>query len=285
MRAALVLAVLALSFAAPLFRLAEPTPPLVKAGIRLGVAALLLAPFVWRARVRGRLPAPVLRAALGAGLLYALHFGAWVWSLSLTSVAASVTLVTATPLLLAIVGLITGRDPPTRRLWISLALAAVGVTIIGGHDLGAAPSALTGDLLALLGAVGMAGYLVVVRRLGAVDPLAFTGVAAGVGAVVLLGGAAALGLDLRPPSAEATLALCLAALVPQLIGHTALTWALRRATPTQVGLATVGEPVGAAFLAWLWLGERVAPPVFFGAALTLTAVVLALRRERPPPPV
>lgn len=41
-------------------------------------------------------------------------------------------------------------------------------------------------------------------------------------------------------------------------------------------MATVGEPVGATALAWLWLGEPNSPGVGIGCAITLVAVLLAL---------
>lgn len=274
---ALVVGVAAISFAGPFFRKADPTHPLVAAGLRLAMASLVLLPLTLRARARGGLPARVLRAAVLGGLAYAVHFGAWVWSLGLTTIAASVTLVTATPLLLAVVALATGRDRPTRALWGALVFAVVGVSLIGGYDLGTSRDALVGDGLAVLGAAGMAAYLLVGRGLGPFDVIAFSGVATAVGAGCLLGLAALLGLPLVAPTADAWLYLGLAALVPQLVGHTLLTWSLHHTTPTVVGMATVAEPVGASLLAWLWLGESVSGPVLAGCAATITAVGLALR--------
>ncbi len=280
---ALAVAIVAISFAAPSFRKAAPTPPLVAAGLRLAMAAVILAPLLVRARARGTLTQPLLRGAAVAGAFYGLHFGAWVWSLTLTSVAASVTLVTATPLLLALLAWITGRDRPDRRLTAALALAAVGVALIGGADLEASPSALAGDALALLGSAAMGGYLLVGRRLGPMDVGAFQAIACAVGAILLLGVSAALGLPLRAASPAAWGWLALATAVPQLVGHTLLTWSLRHTTPTVVAMATVAEPVGATALAWLWLGDAVAPLTAVGCGLTLTAVLLALRRRQSPP--
>ena len=70
----------------------------------------------------------------------------------------------------------------------------------------------------------------------------------------------------------------LAALLPQLVGHTLLTWSVRHVRPTVVGMATVGEPVGAAILASVWPGieEAIAPQLAVGCAVTLAAVLLAL---------
>ncbi len=275
--AALALAVAAISFAAIFFRLAD-TPPLVAAGVRLLFSALLLLPWTLRGLRAGRLRGAVGRAGALGGLCYAVHFSSWVASLQRTTIAASVTLVTATPIVLALHGLITGRDRPTRTLLGALGLGAVGVAILGGADLGRGSEALLGDGFALLGCAAMAAYLLVARRLGPdLDVLGFAGIATGVGAVALLAAAAAAGTPPLPPSAAAAGWLLLSALVPQLIGHTLLTWSLRHATPTAVGTATLGEPVGASLLGWLVLGESVGPVAAAGCAVTLAAVALALR--------
>lgn len=279
-RLALVIAVVSISFAGPFFRMAQPTPPLVSAGLRLAMAAVLLSPFIWRGWRGGRLPADHLTAGLRAGVLYGVHFGAWVWSLELTSITASVTLVTATPVMLAITGALTSRDRASAALWGSIGVATIGVLIIGGGHLSADPQALLGDALALLGAAAMAGYMLVVRPLKDVDPLAFTGVAAVVGALSLLGVAAALDMPLVAASPRAWGALALAALIPQLVGHTLLTWSLRHTPPTVVGMATVGEPVGSTLIAFLWWGEVVGWQVGLGCAVTLVGVVFALSTIR-----
>ena len=279
--AGLSVAVLALSVAAPLFRLAEPTHPLAAAAFRLLVAFVCLTPFLSGAIRRQETDRRFWSLGLMAGVFYALHFGLWVTSLTLTSVAASVTLVTATPVLLALWAILSNRDRPTRRTWLALILCAVGMAIIGGHDMGLSADHLLGDALALGGAAAMAGYLLVARRLGRdLNILAFMTVATGSGAVVLYGACLATGVDPRPASTEALVFLLLAALIPQLIGHNLLTWALRHTTPTNVGIATVGEPVGATILAWLWLGEVVGWTTATGCAVVLTGVILAITERR-----
>lgn len=273
--AALFVGVLAISFAAIFFKKASPTHPLVKAGVRLVLAAILLSPLVLRAYRAGTLRGRSLRFAAWAGVFYAVHFGAWVWSLGLTSVASSVTLVTATPLLLAIVALFTGRDRPSGRLWVSILMAVGGVTIIASSSSGGGK--LAGDALALLGAAAMAGYLLLARRLGSTfDAVAYTGVACAVGGLILIGVSLLLGLSPLPVSGESLLFLVLAALIPQLVGHSLLTWSLRYTSPTIVGMATVGEPVFSTLLGWLWLSEMVGGMELAGCAVTASAVLLAL---------
>jgi drug/metabolite transporter (DMT)-like permease len=272
-------AVVAISFAAIFFRKTQPTDPLVAAGLRLAIACALLSPWVIRARRRGQLGPRVLRLGVLAGILYGVHFGSWVTSLTLTSVVSSVTLVTATPLFLGLAALLTGADRPQRRHWYALLGAFVGLLIISHHDLAVSVDTLVGDLLALLGAAAMAIYLLVSRRLGdALEPLSFTGVAAGTGALLLLGAAWCQGIPIAAANSEAMGYIVLAALVPQLVGHTLLTWSVRHVRPTVVGMATVGEPVGAAVLASFWPGieEAIAPMIALGCGVTLTSVLVAL---------
>ncbi len=277
---ALALAVTAISFAAIFFRLAAPTHPLVMAGLRLVLAALVLAPMVLRAWRAGRVSRRLLASACWGGLLYGLHFGTWVSSLTLTTVASSVTLVTATPILLGLWAAWAGRDRPGPTLWAAIALGLVGVSILGGGDAGLGEDALVGDGLALGGAVAMAGYMLTSRALGeALDVGAFLGIATAVGGALLLGCAWLLDLPLAPASAASFGWILLAALVPQLIGHSLLTWSLRWTAPTVVGMATVGEPVGSAALAWLWLGESLEPVAIVGCTITIGAVFLALACE------
>jgi drug/metabolite transporter (DMT)-like permease len=275
---AFAVAIVSFSFAAIFFRLASPTHPLIVAGTRLAIASSILAVPTVRAFARARMSARIVRAGIVGGVLYGLHFGTWVTSLTMTGIASSVTLVTATPLLLAVLAFVTGRDRPARRHRISIALAMVGVTLIGWADLSLSHEALIGDALALGGAVTMALYLLLVRSLGPdLDVLAFAGIATAVGAISLFGAAVALGVPIRFASNESILWVALAALVPQLIGHNILMWALRHATPTAVGIATVGEPVGATLLGWLWLGEAPVIIVLIGCLVTLAAVVLSVR--------
>lgn len=278
--AALAVGVVSIAFAAIFFREALPTDAWTASGWRLTLAALLMSPFVWRARRAAELTRPVVMWAMAAGVLYAVHFGAWVTSLEYTSVAASVTLVTSTPALLAVWAWWTGKDRPDARLLAAVAVSFAGVLLIGGGDFQVSGAALWGDFLAWVGALAMAAYLVLVRRLGRFPVLAFSALATLTGGLVLLSGAWLRGVDLAPASPRAALFIVLATIVPQVIGHTLMTWSLRHTTPTVVGLATLVEPVGAALLAWGIYAEVPTAPVALGCVVTLLGVGIATLKGR-----
>jgi len=75
------------------------------------------------------------------------------------------------------------------------------------------------------------------------------------------------------------LMMILLALVPQLLGHLSLNWALRFVSATLVTIAVLGEPVGANILAFLILGET--PKLFeiLGSIFILAGIYTAFRKS------
>jgi drug/metabolite transporter (DMT)-like permease len=274
---ALVAAIASISFAAIFFKLSFPTHPLVAAGWRLVIAAILLSPFVVKGIRLGSFTPGMRKAAVLGGFLYGLHFGSWVSSLALTSVAASVTLVTINPIFLGLLSLMTKKDKPDSRFWWGALLAIVGLAILGGSGFSLGEDALLGNALAVFGALAMSFYLFNARRQGpALDWLAFSGVATAVGGVSLIACAFIFGISLMPSSTEAFGFIALAAIFPQMVGHNLLTFAVRHIKPTSVAMAIVAEPVGATVLAWLWLAESLEALTALGCAVTLSAVLLVI---------
>ena len=278
--ALLAVGVIAISFAAPLFKLTQPTHPLVAAATRLTFASILWLLISLRSPSDDKLSKQSSTAIL-CGFCYALHFGAWVWSLGLTSTLASATLVTTTPIMLAIIALITGKDRPNKKLLLSGLIACIGVAIFA-FDHQDQEGYLSGDLLALIGALAMVPYLLLTRRLGSDLQIAsFSMITTLVGATVLWITAwfSLPSVLLQFPTGQALWALIALTLIPQMVGHSALTLSLKHFTPTEVGLATLLEPLGASFLAWWWLDEHYNMWGGVASFLTLCGVYLAFKHK------
>ncbi len=282
----LAVGVVAISCAAVLIRLAD-APPLAIAAFRLGIASLVLLPLglsLAGSEIRGLLTSQ-WRLLLLAGVLLALHFALWIASLSYTSVASSVVLVTATPLFVALASWIVFHERVRKATFLGIALSLAGASLIGYAGFRQADSALSGNVLALSAAIAMAGYLLVGRRLRRnAGLLAYTSVVFTVAALVLLSAAAVTGTPLRGYSTATYGAMLALALVPQLMGHVSLNWALRYLPATMVTVAVLGEPVGASFLAWVALGEAPTALEFSGGVLMLLGVALAFLRGGVAPP-
>jgi drug/metabolite transporter (DMT)-like permease len=217
--------------------------------------------------------------AVAAGGLLALHFGSWITSLQLTTVANSVLLVNTAPLFVALLSWAAGRRPG-RRTWVAVALALGGAVIIASGSL-ADSSTLLGNLLALVGAVAMAGYLMLAREAqGRLAYLPYVATAYISAAAVLWTAVLISGTPWRGYAAETWWALAAMAAVSQLVGHGGCNWSLRHLQPAFVSIALTGEPVIAALLAWWLLGEPVTGRTALGGALVLAGVIVAVRAAR-----
>lgn len=225
------------------------------------------------------------RRALLSGLLLAIHFVSWITSLSLTSVAASVVLMTTHPIFTALGSYLLLDERLERRMIIALVVAFLGSGIIALGDLGRGSHRLLGDLLALVGGISAAGYFVIGRGLRArLSLLGYVYPVYGTAAVILLSALLISGLPRFPQQPETWFWLGLMALGPQILGHSSLNWALRYLSATFVTLATLGEPVGSTLLAWWLLGERPTIWAVGGGLLILSGIVMASRAERPAVP-
>ena len=277
--------VIIVSTAAILIRLAQAqVHSLVVAAWRLTLATLLLTP-VALVRVRSELATLSRRewgSALLSGVLLAIHFGTWITSLALTSVAASVVLVWTSPIFVALGSYLFLGERLARPMTFGLIVAIAGSVIIGLGDLGAGGThRLVGDALAVTGAIAGAGYFLIGRHLRArLSLLGYVYPVYATAAVVLMLVMLASGLPRLPQHPETWLWLTLMALGPQILGHSSLNWALRYLSATYVTIATLWEPIGSAFLAWWLLGEKPTLAAVVGGLLILVGIVAGSRAER-----
>jgi len=279
---ALAIGVLAVSTGALFVRLAE-APALPVAFWRTALAALLLLPF--GARPLARWVASATRAdrllVVASGLFLALHFAAWIRSLGLTSVAASVVLVNTTPLWAGLLTPLVARERVSRATAIGIAASVTGAAVIGAADFELSGRALAGDALALLGALAATAYFFAGRRLRPkLDLVPYVLACYGTAALFLLAFVLVSGEPLFAHPPRSYLCFLALALVPQLLGHTSYNYALRWVGAALVAVAQVGECFGSALLAWWILRERPAAAAVLGAGLILAGIAWAALGER-----
>jgi drug/metabolite transporter (DMT)-like permease len=276
----LLAGVAATSFAAILVRLADDSPALTTAAYRMLIAAAIVCGFALVRVVLGADRFPARDAwpwLLLSGLFLAGHFWSWFASLERTSVGSSVVIVAMQPLLAAGLGLVFLHERPTSAEYAGIALAAVGLVIIGGGDLASSAEELLGDGLALLGGLLAAAYRTVGRYLrGQTSAATYSGAVYAFAATALW----LLVVIVRPRiggfSGETWTYLVLLAVGPQVIGHTAFNWALRHFRLVTVSIATMLEPVGAIVLAIFILDEDPSLTLLIGAPFILAGVAVGL---------
>ncbi len=279
--AILALGVVAVSTAAVLIREAD-APSLVIAAYRLLIASL---PLLILAGVRRQTLLPsaasfVLLTPL-SGAFLATHFALWIAAVNQTSIVTSVVLVTTTPLFVGLAGGPLLGERPGRTIWLALAVTAVGTLVMVTEDFDAGGDTLVGDAFALLAAIFASGYLMVGRRLlgSGAAWLPYITVTYSTAAVLLLAAVLVAGDALGGYSGRTFSFLVLLALVPQLIGHTAVNRSLGHLPAIVVSLAVLGEPVGATILAAVFLDEDPTLIQLAGGLLVLAGVAIGIRGD------
>ncbi len=279
--AGLVLGVSAVSSAAILIRLAD-APALSIAAYRLLLASILVVPIGlatdW-AKLRALTSRQWGLVTVSAACLAA-HFAFWITSLEHTSVASSVIIVTANPVLVAIGSKLLLREGASPAVILGIGMALFGGLAITLGDWEMGERRLYGDFLAFLGAIAVAGYYIAGRSLrerlslfGYIAPV--YGIAAGILLVMVF----VTGTDMVGFSLQTYGYLTLIGVVPQLVGHSSLNWSLGYLPATLVSTAVMAEPVSATLLAWAVLDEAPTLATVAGGALVLAGVYVALRRR------
>lgn len=288
--AALALAVLGISVAAPLVRLSD-AHPIAIAFWRLAfslafVLVALLTTGSWR-ELRA-LTRTELGIGTAAGVMLAVHFWSWNASVDLTTIAASTTLVSLQPAIVAVLSAILLRERPRAVQVAGILIALAGAFVISTPALfsgaaAASPNAGLGNALALLGALTASIYYLSGRRLRSglgLWPYVAVVYGACFGSLALM--AAAAEVELAPQATrEIWIFLGLAA-GPMLLGHTAMNYALRYRPAYVVNLTVLTEPVGATLIAAVLPGIREIPPLstIAGGAVIIAGVVLTVLGER-----
>ena len=279
--------IVAISFASIFIRFAqeEGVPSLSIAAWRLIIASLVLLPYAWATRrdeIRS-LTGREWSLVLASGVFLGLHFATWIASLALTSVASSVVLVSMGPVFVGLGSWLFLQERPSLALGAGIVVAATGSIIISSGDLGQGKDQLLGDLLALTGAIMVAGYFMIGRKVRAHRSLTtYVALVYGAAMVVLVAIVLVSHQPMTGFSREAYAWLLALGLVPQLIGHSTLNWALRHLSATFVSILTLTEPIGSGILAYLILGEAITTSTMVGGGLVLAGIYVASRSETTP---
>ena len=278
----LIIGIIGVSTGSIFARLAD-APALVTAAYRMGLTALILIPLaVWKAGDEPRrLSSHDIKLAVLAGLFLALHFAAWISSLDYTAIANSVVLVNTIPLWVGLLTPLISKDRIRRTTIISIIVSVMGATIIGFGDFITGSKALWGDLLAVLGAVCAAVYLLCGRNLRRkLSLLSYVAICYGSAAVLLWLIVLFLNLPVTGYSTQTVAAFWGMALISQLIGHSSYNWSLKWFSTSLVAVFLLGEPIGGTLLAYIIFDEGLTWMKFIGGLFILLAIYIAASGEK-----
>jgi drug/metabolite transporter (DMT)-like permease len=256
-------------------------PPVSLAVLRMGQGSLLLVGVllvVAPQLLRSRWERLRLFALLGL-VLFALFPLTFNFGLQHTEASRGAVMLATMPIWSALLGRIAGERLTGRQVaGVGLSVVGIGLAFVEpGRAIGGDAMSLVGDGLLLLTGLLGALYGLIAKRVLAVDSAAtLTTYAMLFGSLVLLPVALAEGI-----------VPAVARLDPQVLGLVVFlgvfggaaafllwTWALSRITPTQVAVYVNLNPIVAALLGILLLGERRSPVFVLGFAAVVIGVLL-----------
>ena len=280
---ALFISIVSVSFAA-IFIVSCNAPSLSIALYRLLFTTLLILPFVFlhkktRYELRN-LPRSTLLTMVGIGLILAAHFALWITSLGLTSVASSVILVTAHPVLVGPIShfFLKERLSYINSIGIAISILGVGILVVGNYGL--STMTLEGNILAMLGGIAAGFYILGGRKIRkTVSVASYATVVYGVGTIALFiiclfFSAPVHGLSLRDYEI-----ILLMAVTAGIFGHTLYNWSLGHVRASLASVVLLGEPLGSTLLAFAlpWIHQIPSQYTVVGGGIILSGIYLTAR--------
>jgi drug/metabolite transporter (DMT)-like permease len=246
------------------------------ASILFGVALGVRRP----ARATGR--ALAVGLALGA-VGYSLQAGLFFGALQRLDASLLALLLYTYPAWVTIAAFVLGRERPTRRRLVALALSSTGLLVVLSGAAGGSFDAL-GAAMGIGAAFAYTAYILVADAAAVPSPILLSAlVCAGATFTVALIGVVSGSLDFGF-EAEGWLWLGLIALVSTALPISTFFAGLARVGPSAASILSTFEPVVTVALAYLAFSERLTALQLVGAALVLAAAVLLAAPSRAAPP-
>ena len=272
---ALAVGISALSLSAMFVRWAD-APGAVTGFYRLLFSTIFLAPlFVRQQKTLEPIDKRYYIFPLLGGLFTAFDFAFWNSSLKFTTAANATLLGNTSPLWVALFAFFVLRERLRGTFWIGLVIALTGAVLVMGSDFLNHPTLGLGDVMASTAAIFYASYQLITQRgRKYIDPLRYTwlvGVSAVVGMFIMN---LVLGNQLTDYPARTWGIFLATAVVSQMIGYLAITYALGHLPASIVSPTLVGQPILTAVLAIPLLGEIPNTTQWVGGAIALVGIYL-----------
>lgn len=279
-----VVGLLGVSLSSIFVRLADG-PSVVTAACRLLWTVLLLTPVaLGKKSVRSEMAGADKRSILlciASGICLAVHFTSWFESLKHTSVASSTAIVCTEVIWVSLGYCLFMKGKMNWKVNLCIAVMVAGSMLIAFSDSMAGEGHLYGDILAVVGAISVAGYTLIGKEMRkSMTTTAYTYIVYTTCAVVLVGAVLFQGYGLQDFSIRTVGAGFFLALVSTIMGHSVFSWCLKYFSPSFVSGARLCEPVIASIIAVFLFQEIPAVMQVLGGIVVLGGVFVYSRLEQ-----
>lgn len=272
---ALAIGITALSLSAMFVRWSDAPGPMT-GFYRVLISTFFLTPFFLRQqKTLEPIDKKYLAIPLIAGIFTAFDFAFWNSSLKYTTAANATLLGNTSPLWVALFALFFFREKLRGIFWVGLTLALAGAALVMGSDFLTHPSLGVGDLMASIAAIFYASYQLTTQRgRRHIDPFRYmwlVGVSATLGMFIIN---IVLGYSFTGYSTQTWIIFFVTAIISQMIGYLAITYALGHLPASIVSPTLIGQPILTTILAIPLLGEIPNAIQWIGGAIALAGIYI-----------
>jgi drug/metabolite transporter (DMT)-like permease len=283
---ALIISVISASFAA-IFIVSTNAPSLSIAFYRLLFTTLILFPILFLSeKIRNEilnLPKKTILIMIGIGLILATHFAFWITSLKFTSIASSVILVTAHPILVAPIAhfLFKERMNLINLIGIIFSISGVIILIYGNYGLlSFTLDTIEGNIMAIIGGIAAGLYILGGRRIRkSVSIITYAIFVYSIGALTLL----IICIFFKSPIYGLNnidyLIILLMAIISGIFGHTLYNWSLEYVRASLASVMLLGEPLFSTLFAFLlpWISQLPSLYTMIGGGIIIIGIYMTSR--------
>ena len=226
-------------------------------------------------------PEPLKKESLGtvalAGVFLGLHFACFFWGVRNTSVANATLLANTGPVFTVVLTLIFYKII-SKKVFFSLIVALLGVFLIQRSGFYHNSTTSFGNIVSLLSGFCIAiVYMLAknVRRKNnniSYGRALFFYAAVTIGVLCLFTGESLFAFELK----DLTWFLFLG-IVPSILGHNSLNYALKYFSPTAIASIPLGEPIIASLFSWFLFGEVITKNSLEGAPFILVGIYFIIK--------
>ena len=272
----------------------DEMPPQVLNAIRIALASVIFLTAIRLAQRRARASAGQLSSVFytpfqltrrdRVDLLWLGVVGHWMYQLlfvggvALTNVSNGALIIGATPVVIATVSALMGREKIGTLHWIGAAVSIAGIYFVVGRGASFGGTTLRGDVLVMISVGCWTAYtLGGARLIRRHSPLYVTGTTMSIGAVpyVILALPQIVRMNWGVVSAWTWTALVLSAVLALCLSYLIWYTAVQRIGPARTSIYSNLVPIVAIGFAAAWLGEPLTRTTLLGGAAVLTGVFLS----------
>jgi drug/metabolite transporter (DMT)-like permease len=213
---------------------------------------------------------------LGVGVMSVFSLGLWATSLEYISVAKSMLLNNLTPIFTTLGSWLFFRKRFDAKFLVGMAIALSGAIALGAEDLNSVDNNLFGDACALLSAVFLAAYLMMVEKLrhrfSATTILLSRAI---VGSMVLLPVTWLSEGQVFPTTLSVWVAVIALGIICEGFGQRLLADSMSHFSCSFIALVLLLEPILSTILAWIIFAEQLGIVTWISFAVVLTGIYIA----------